>query len=87
MGDALLIQGIAHTGRDSRAIAWVLDELQRRREESARTDAQKAEAKAIADLAAALKSETDRAVLDKLLPRLTERTRFAVLAQLKDGGR
>ena len=82
--EILLLQGIEHTqSHDQRVIVWALDELQRRREEDRRVSASAGESDAIQALAKALASERDGAFLERLLPHLTERTRFAVRAQLK----
>jgi hypothetical protein len=78
----LLLRGIQEGGRGQRAIVWALGELERRREENQRLRVQEDEAKAVAALAEALKGEADQAVLDRLLPMLTERTQRAVRTQL-----
>lgn len=80
----LLILGMQATGaNDERAIAWALAERQRRREEGSRTAAAHAEAKAVAELAAAIRDSTEEAFLDRLLPRLSEKLQYALRQQLK----
>jgi hypothetical protein len=82
--DVILLQGIAHTGlHDENAICWALDEIQRRREERARNEVKLKEAEAVKALAEALRGESDQAFLERLLPRLTENTRYAVRNQLQ----
>ena len=65
------------------AIADAVTEQQRRREASAQTSALAAEAKAIGQLAEAIAEAGEDSALQRIMPRLTERTRLIVRAQLK----
>jgi hypothetical protein len=81
--DELLILGLAAvpTGDGQVVIAWAIAERQRRSEERARVDAQRAEADAMRQLAAAISATAEDDVLQRLLGRLTDRTRHAVRSQ------
>jgi hypothetical protein len=79
----LLLLGVAAVGtRDEQVVLWALGERQRRQEERTRVTAQAREAEAILALAGALRADTETAVLERILPRLSERTQYAVRKQL-----
>lgn len=85
--DALLLAGIEATGaKDHRAIVWAMQEQQRRKEEATRSTALAREAEAIQSLASSIRSaavqESEDSLLARILPRLTERTQYAVRKQL-----
>lgn len=85
--DALVYEGRRVTGCDDwRALAWAAAEEQRRREACTASTAQAREADGLAALAKALRDAGDATVLEKILGRLSERTQYAVRAQLKGTG-
>jgi hypothetical protein len=81
--DEMLVIGLAATSeQNDLVIAWALTERQRRRELATAAEATHAEARAIAELATAIRSSTEKEFLDRLLSRLTERTQYAVKQQI-----
>jgi hypothetical protein len=85
--DKLLMLALAAGHRDEAAITWALAERQRREEAYAIAHAINSEAASLQSLANAIRGANDDATLEKLLGRLTERTRYAVRAQLAQSGR
>ena len=82
--DAFLVLGIDATGsRDAKAICWAMREKQRREEEKTRSTAIAREAEAISALAQAINSASEDRILEGIMSRLSERTRYAVLQQLR----
>lgn len=69
------------TGCD--ALAFVVEEIDRQHEVSMLTAAMRHEGSATAKLADALKAENEETVLSRIMSRLSERTQYAVKAQLK----
>jgi len=72
-----------HPGDGTAALLWALDEYRRQSEESARIRAQHADAAATAKLASAISASANQDALDRILPRLSERTQYAVRQQLR----
>lgn len=84
IGDDLLLTSVAGQGLDgAKALAWASTEHQRQKEERTKVTAQAREAEAIGALAEAIKGSSEEATLERILGRLTERTRYAVQAQLR----
>lgn len=81
--DGILMLALAAGKTDADAVAWAIAEHQRRKEEDASVQAIRAEAASLAKLAAAIRDSGEDAVLERIMGRLTERTRYAVRAQLK----
>ena len=80
----LIALGIGTTGHaDDRAVYWACAEHRRRLEESLRTGAMGREAQAISELAASIRASNEQNALDSILSRLSEKTQYAVRAQLK----
>ena len=74
-----LLQGIFHThSHDERVIMWVLDDLQRRKEETRRVDAMVKQAEAMQALAKAIQGKDQQA----FLPQLAEFVRATVREEL-----
>jgi hypothetical protein len=85
--DELIALGIAATGKhDESVLVWVMAETQRRKEEQTRVTALAREAEGLKALATSLATVSDQSVLDRILSRLSERTQYAVRAQLKGSG-
>jgi len=68
------------------ALRYYAEEHQRRSEEKTRATAVSRQAEAINNLAASLRSESDRTVLEKVMGQLTEPTQWAVRKQLAGTG-
>ncbi len=83
--EELLVLGIAATGaKDERAVAWALAERQRRAEEQTRSTAQAREADGLMALAQSIRQSSNEEFLKKLFGNLTEKTQYAIKAQLRD---
>lgn len=68
--DSLIIMGIVATGaNDQRALAWALNERQRREEEGRRFRAQLGEATAIKSLADAIAQSAEEGALERIIGR------------------
>jgi hypothetical protein len=82
--DGILILGIAKTGaHDERALIWALEEVHRRSEENGRTAAIAQEARAIDKLAESIRQVTDEQLLARLFGKVSEKTAYAIKAQLR----
>jgi hypothetical protein len=68
------------------ALAFCVEELTRRHEEKTRSTAIARQAEAIDKLAGSLRTESDQAVLGKIINQLSESTQWAVRSQLKGKG-
>jgi hypothetical protein len=85
--NSYLARGIVATGaNDERVIAWAVAEQSRHDEAKSAASAVRAEAEAITKLADALKSESERATISRIMSRLTERTQYALRQQLAGSG-
>jgi|SRR5580704_13066478 hypothetical protein len=80
---ATLLTALSRGLRDADAIGWAIAERERHREESARSNAIREEADGLRKLASAISATAEADVLERILGRLTERTRYAVRAQLR----
>lgn len=80
--EEFLILALAAGKADQDAIAWAIAERQRRSEQSAMTAAVASEASAIAALAGAINSSGESEITDRILSRVSERTRYAIKQQL-----
>lgn len=65
------------------ALYWAAQEWQRRKEEQTRSTAEARSAESIAALAVALRSAGQQTALEQVIGQLSERTQYAVRAQLK----
>lgn len=86
MKRALPLAVIETGGTGPEALAWAIKEVSRQSEERTRVTAINREAKAIRELASALRGAEESKVLEQIMGRLTERTQYAVRQQLKRGG-
>ncbi len=84
--DGLLAMAAATGHQGEEALAWAVGEHQRQVEEKTRATAVAREAEAISALAQSLRSEADTAVLERIMSRLSEPTRWAVRKQLSGSG-
>lgn len=81
--DSILAVGAAMHPQDGQAaLVWAIKERQRQQELQARNYAQLKEAESLAALALAIRESASEQVLQSILGRLTDRTRYAVRAQL-----
>ena len=78
----ILALGACPNATGETVLAWALREAQRRKEESERVRGQHHEANAIKELAKAISGSAEDVVLQNILRRLTDRTQYAVKAQL-----
>lgn len=69
--------------KPNEVVVWAMQEQQRRREERTRATAHAKEAEAINNLADAIRGASEDDVLARILGKVSERTRCAVLQQLK----
>jgi hypothetical protein len=84
-GEELLILGIAATGaHDEKAVAWAIAEKQRRIEKQTESTALAREADGLKALAESIRQNSNEEFLTKLFGRLTDKTRYAIKAQLRD---
>ena len=84
--DELLIAALAAGLTGLSLVAHVTTEKRRRNEHRDQIRALHAESQAIARLADAISGESDNAVVQRVLSRLTERTQHAVRSQLVGSG-
>ena len=81
--DMLITLGTAHhPDNDMQAILWGVTEYRRRCEERTRVTALNREAAAISELAQTIKSTTEQTVMNRLLDKLSDKTRHAVRQQV-----
>lgn len=73
-------------GPTDAALYWAAQEIQRRREETTRACAISREAESLRELAGAIRGSSESALLEKILGRVTEKTRFAIQQQLRGTG-
>lgn len=84
--DQLLMIALANGRSQEDAIAWAMAERQRQNEASSASHALASEANALRELASALRQAGEDTVLEKILSRVSEKTRYAIRRQLKGGG-
>jgi hypothetical protein len=85
--DAMVYEGRRQTGSDDwQALAWAVAEHERRKASKTAATAQAREAEGLQALAKSLQQAGDESVLDRVLSKLSERTQYAVRAQLKGSG-
>jgi hypothetical protein len=82
--DDVLILGMAKTGaHDERVLVWAMEEVQRRSEEASRSTAIAQEANGLKALAESIRQTTDEQFLARLLGKVSEKTAYAIRAQLR----
>lgn len=80
--DELLALAVVDGLKGEQALAWAAKEMNRRYEVSSLNNGIHQEAMAIKELAASIRSESEKTVLDGILAKLSTATQYAVKAQL-----
>jgi hypothetical protein len=81
--DELIFLGTQSGQSGDGAIAWAITEHQRRIECERRDNAEAANARAVKDLADAIRHSSEADALQRILGRLSEKTQYAVRQQLR----
>jgi hypothetical protein len=81
--DQLLATGLANGLTGSSVLAWAISERRRQDEHDSMTRAIASEGAAIGKLADALRQESEDTVLSRIMSRLSEKTQYAIRAQLR----